>query len=137
MPPQQDRPRPPQALVFWIIWFAILNGLVMIQLFIGGGIPKGVDRGAPPMPFLAIAVGLAIAALGIRLWVIPQLMEIPKKLTAMMIGLALSEAIGFVGIFAVGKEYPGTQMILLLGAVGCILGFAPVYAKPGPMVPPI
>ena len=129
MIPQQNNPKPPQALVFWIIWFAILNGLLMIQFFVGGGIPKGADQGKAPFMFLAIAAGLALVALGIRFVLIPQIKEVPKKLPAMIIGLAISEAIGLLGMFAVSKEFPETQQILFVCAIASIISFAPVYAK--------
>ncbi len=130
MIPHQNDPKPPQAFVFWILWFAILNGLVMIQFFIGGGIPKGADHSKPPGLFLAIAAGLAIAAFSIRFVLIPQIKEVPKKLPAMIIGLALSEAIGFLGVFALGQEFPATRLLLFATSIGCILCFAPFYAKP-------
>src|SRR6478735_154976 len=125
----QDSPKPPQALVFWIIWFAILQGLVIQQFFIGGGIPKGVDQGNPPIQWLALAGGLAIAALVIRFSVIPRLKTIPQKLPAMIIGLALSEGIGLFGMFVVGKNFPETQQVFLVTAIACIVSFAPVYAR--------
>ena len=128
---QQDSPKPPPtALVFWIIWFAILSGLVMIQFLVGGGIPEGADQGNPPEAFLVIAAGLALVALAIRFLVIPRIEELPKKLPAMIVGLALSEGIGFVGMFAVGKEFPATQQALFVTAIACIVSFAPVYTKP-------
>lgn len=116
--------------MFWIIWFAILNGLVMIQFMVGGGIPKGEDHGNPPMMFLAIAGGLAFTALAIRFLVIPKIDAIVRKLPAMIVGLALSEGIGFVGLFGVGKEFPATQQAMFVTAIACILSFAPIYAKP-------
>jgi hypothetical protein len=79
---------------------------------------------------LAVAGGLALAALAIRFSWIPQIKSLPKMLPAMIIGLALSEAIGMVGMFLVGKEFPATQQVMLGTALGCIISFAPVYAKP-------
>lgn len=125
----QDSPKPPQALVFWILWFAILQGLVMMQYFIGGGIPKGSDQGNPPIQLLALAGGLAIAALAIRFTLIPRLKTISQKLPAMIIGLALSESIGILGMLVVGKNFPATQQVFLVTAIGCIVSFAPVYAR--------
>lgn len=130
MDSRQDSPKPPPALVFWIIWFAILNGLVMIQFMVGGGIPKGEDFGKPPVEMLAVATVLGLAALAIRFLWIPQIESVVKKLPAMIVGLALSEAIGFVGMFGVGKEFPATRQALFVAAVACIVSLAPVYAKP-------
>jgi hypothetical protein len=129
MTQRQDPPAPPPLLIFWIIWFAILQGLVLIQFFVGGGIPKGADQGDPPTMFLVIAGGLALAALAIRFTVIPKIETVAKLLPAMVIGLALSEAVGFVGIFLVGKEFPTTRLGLFILALCCIASLAPVYAK--------
>ena len=126
---QQDTPKPPQALVFWIIWFAILQGLVILQFFVGGGIPKGTDQGNPPLWVLVVAGGLALVALAIRFTVIPRIVSVAQKLPAMIVGLALSEGIGFLGMFGLGKEYPATQLVLLVMSICCIISFAPVYAK--------
>lgn len=127
----QNHPQAPLAVVFWIIWFAILNGLVMIQFFAGGGIPKGENQGDPPVMFIGLAAVLALVALAIRFVVIPQIESPLKKLPAMIVGLALSELIGFVGMFVVSKKFPETQLSLFVSAIVCILCFAPFYAKPG------
>lgn len=127
--PDSNSPKPPTILVFWIIWFAILQGLVAIQFFVGGGIPKGVDQGNPPEWVLAVAGGLALAALAIRFTWIPRIESVPKKLPAMIVGLAFSEGIGFLGMFAVGNEFPATRQSLLVLAICCIVSLAPVYAK--------
>lgn len=126
---QQDSPKPPVALVFWIIWFATLNGLVVLQFMVGGGIPKGSDQGNPPLLVAMLAGGLALAALAVRFMWIPRIKQVPQKLPAMIVGLAFSESIGLSGMFLVGKEFPATQQLLLLVAIGCIVIFAPVYAK--------
>lgn len=126
---KQDPPKPPITLVFWIIWFAILNGLLMTQFLVAGGIPKGSDESSPPMLYLWLAGGLALAALTVRYMLIPQLKQLPQKLTAMIVGLALSEAIGLSGMFVVGKEFPATQQLFFVVSIGCIVSFAPVYAR--------
>lgn len=125
----QNSPKPPQEFVFWIIWFAILQGLVILQFFVGGGIPKGTDQGQAPLWVLVAAGGLALVALAIRFTVIPRIASVAKKLPAMIVGLAFSEGIGFLGMFALGKEFPATQLVLLVMAICCIVSFAPVYAK--------
>lgn len=123
-------PNLPQNIVFWAIWFAILNGLVMIQIFAGGGIPSGADHGDPPKVFLAIATGLILVALAIRFVLIPKIEEISRKLVAMIVGLAVSEAIGIIGAFVVGREFGHTRLVFFSTAIVCILSYAPFYAKP-------
>ncbi len=130
MKPSQDSIQPPALLVFWIIWFAILQGLVLIQFFVGGGIPKGEDLGDPPALFVAIAGGLALGALVVRFVVIPKIKSVPKMLPAMIIGLALAEAVGLVGMFLIGKEFPTTRLSLFVLSLSCIVSLAPIYAKP-------
>jgi hypothetical protein len=132
MQTDQNSIKPPTLLVFWILWFAILQGLVVIQFFVGGGIPEGADQGDPPVWVLAAAGALALAALAIRFTVIPKIQSVPGKLPLMIVGLALSEGIGFLGMFAVGKEFPTTRLSLLVLAVACIVSLAPVYAKKRP-----
>ena len=129
MQTDQNSPKPPTIIVFWIIWFAILQGLVVIQFFVGGGIPKGADQGNPPVWVLAAAGALALAALAIRFTIIPKIQSVPKKMPLMIVGLALSEGIGFLGMFAMGKEFPTTRLSLLVLAIACIVSLAPVYAK--------
>ncbi len=121
--------KPPTVIVFWIIWFGILQGLLMVQFLAGGGIPKGADQGNPPVLFVAIAGVLALAAMSIRFILIPKIATISKMLPAMIVGLALSEAIGFLGMFLIGKEFPTTRLTLFALAVACIACLAPVYVK--------
>ena len=127
MEPPPARAQAPLAIVFWIIWFSILNGLVIIQLFAGGGIPKGENQGNAPVMFLGVAAVIALVALSIRFVLIPQIESPLKKLPAMIVGLALSELIGFIGMFVVSKQFPQTQLSLFVSAIACILCFAPVY----------
>lgn len=125
---QDNHSKPPQAIVFWVIWFAILQGLIILQFFIGGGISKGSDQGAPPVWVLALAGGMALGALGIRFRVIPRITAVAQKLPMMIVGLALSEGIGLLGMFAVGEEFPATQRVFFGLAICCIICFAPRYA---------
>jgi len=123
--------RPEVTIVPWIIWFAILNGLVMIQLFAGGGIPQGPDKGEPQVVYYAIAAGLALVALGIRTLLLPNLREASRKLTAMIIGVAISEGIGIIGALVVDKKLGQTRLVMFATSVCCILAFAPFYMKAG------
>ena len=129
IPLEDSPPQPPTTLVFWIVWFAILNGLLMIQFFVGGGIPSGVDQGNPPLILLGVGAGLVVVALGIRVLLLPRLQETSKKLPAMVVGLALSDGVGMLGVFGLGKEFAASRLALFLMSIGCILSFAPVYVS--------
>lgn len=118
-----------QSVVCWIIWFAILNGLVITQIFAGGGIPHGPDRGDPPLVFPLIAAGLVVISLGIRFFAIPKIDGLQRKLPLMIIGLAVSEAIGIMGAFVVGREFATTRLVLFAASILCIVCQAPIYAR--------
>jgi hypothetical protein len=129
MSPHRNPPKEKKAIVFWIIWFAILQGVFILQFFIGGGLPKGSDQGSPPLWVLAAAGTLALLALAIRFRVIPKIAEVQQRLPAMIAGLAVSEGISLLGVFALGKEFPATQVVFFVMAVFCIMTFAPIYAQ--------
>lgn len=133
MNPPSAPQQAPQVLVFWVLWFSILSGLIIIQFLIAGGMPSGVDQGEAPVLFQVLALALGLQAMVIRFAVIPRLGSLEKKLPAMIIGLAMSEGIGIIGAFGVGKEFGSTKLFMLVISVGCIVLSAPVYAKIGGM----
>lgn len=99
----------------------------MIMFFAAGGMPSGEnDRAAPLWVVLLASVG-AIAAMSIRFLLIPKITEISKLLTAMIIGLAIAEGIGFLGLFIVSKDLPQTRLALFVTSVSCIITLAPIY----------
>ncbi len=116
-----------KPLVFWIIWFAIFNGLFFLQFFAAGGIPKGENEGEAPLAFVAIAGALALASMVIRFLVIPKLDTLEKLLPAMLFGLALAESVGIVGMFLIGKQFPETRLALFVTSVSAAAAFAPIY----------
>ncbi len=120
--------KPPALLVFWVIWFAIFNGLFMLQFFAAGGFPTGENQSAAPVGLIAAAAGLVVASIAIRFLWIPKINDATKLLTAMIIGLALAEGGGFIGMFGVERDLPETRMALFVSAVSAVLAFAPVYA---------
>ncbi|MFP4068605.1 MAG: hypothetical protein ACLFVC_00350 [Opitutales bacterium] len=120
-----------QALIAWIIWFAMLQSAFIYHFFLGDGFPSGENA---PEPMAAAVWALAFAPLvlatAVRWLVIPKLRQPPQILVAMIIGLALSEASVFVELFLMA-DYPQNQIAVLLVAVVCLIQFAPTYATPG------
>lgn len=119
--------KPPAALVFWIIWFAIFNGLFILQFFAAGGIPKGDNEGDAPMAIILIAGALALVSVVVRFVIIPKIGTLEKLLPAMIVGLALAESVGIIGMFLIGKEFPETRLALFVASVSAVAAFAPVY----------
>lgn len=124
----KQSPNPPTTFVFWIIWFAIFNGLFFLQFFAAGGIPKGENEGDAPLAFVAIAGALALTSMVIRFLVIPKLDTVEKLLPAMIVGLVLAESVGIVGMFLIGKEFPETRLALFVTSVSAVAAFAPIYS---------
>jgi len=125
--PANGNPAP--ALTCWMIWFGILAGMMMIQFFVGHGIPSGPDQGTPPMVLVTVALGAAVISLAIRVRVLPGARTPEEKLKWMIVGLALAEGCGINGIFLIPSEFPHTKLIILIAAVTAILVQAPVYAN--------
>ena len=126
---QGNPQRPPTLLVFWIIWFAIFNGLFILQFFAAGGFPSGSNERDAPLWSVAVPAALLVVAMMIRFIIIPKITNIVALLPAMVVGLALSEGVGILGMFALGKEFPETRMALFVTSVCAVVVFAPVYAN--------
>jgi hypothetical protein len=117
----------PTALVFWILWFAFLNGLFIILFMIGGGIPEGKNQGEPPSLVIAMAALLALFAIAIRFIAIPKTKQLEKLLPLMLVGMAFAEGIGIIGIFVVAREFPETRLALFVTSASAMLAYAPFY----------
>ena len=118
----------PKLAVFWIIWFAIMNGL-FAMLFIGaGGIPKGSNEGTPPTWIVGACAALTVVAIAIRFLVIPRIKQLSQLLRVMILGSVFAEATGIIAIFVLGKEFPETRMTLFFTSVFTLLIYAPSYA---------
>lgn len=124
---QGHEQRPPTVIVFWAIWFAIFNGLFILQFFAAGGIPEGKNQGEAPLLLVAVAGGLALASMAIRFLVIPRMDSLVKLMPAMVVGLALAESVGILGMFVIGKEFPETRLALFVTSVSAVAVFAPFY----------
>lgn len=121
-----------QAIIMWIIWFAVLQGAFLIQWFMGKGIPKGENASEPMAAWLWLTCfGPVVLATLIRWLVIPKLKDTQHQLVAMILGLSLAEAPIFFSLFLVGPDYPQNQIAVLMVAVVALIQFAPSYATPG------
>lgn len=128
IPKNESVSRPP-AFVFWIIWFAIFNGLFILQFFAAGGIPSGENQGEAPLVLVAVAGFLALASMAICFLVIPKMDSLTKLMPTMIIGLALGESIGILAMFVIGREFPETRLALFVVSVSTVATFAPFYVS--------
>jgi hypothetical protein len=131
MTPANGAPANPKAMIFWILWFAILSGLLMMQLLAKGGVPKLENPENASILFPAIGLGMAMASMTVRFVVIPRMDTLEKKLPLMLVGLAMAESIGVLGAFVVPPEEGASRLFMLVLAVVCIVVSAPVYVNSG------
>ncbi len=117
---QQANP-PPKALIFWILWFAILSGLVIIQVVIPAS-TSPVPASPAPLKYLPVIPLLVSAA--IRWLLLPRVTDIQKALGLFIAGLAMAEGCGILGMFVVPEMRPTYLLLAVLG----ILQFAPFFA---------
>ncbi len=112
----------------WAIWAAILQGIFILQFFAAGGIPSGPDKGSPPFAFLAMTFSGFILSCLIRWFVLPRQKTNQALMTTMIIGLALSEGTGILGMFFLSSDYPSAKLAAFICATIGIVLFAPIYA---------
>ena len=111
-----------RLFIYWIIWAAILGGLVLIYVFLGRGAPK-------PAPAKDVLVNLAgfvplFVSVVIRWLVLPRYTDLGRALPAFIVGLALAEACGILGIFLGG---PWRDDLFALGVLG-VTQYVPLFA---------
>ncbi len=123
-------PEKAKAPVLWILWIAILMSLFLYQFKLGHGLPKGHDaRPVFQNPMIWPCVFTLLAAAIIRWRFIPKATDLRRLLVLLVIGLALSEAVTFFGIFLFQADMPETKTGLFVLSVLSVLQFMPLYAK--------
>ena len=127
-----DRMQKQQALVMWIIWFVFLQMAFAYHFVLEDGFPSG-DNAAEPMAswlWVLCLVPIILATI-VRWWVIPKLKDQKQMLSALIVGLALTEAPILFELFLIGSDYPQNQIVVLMVAVFSLIQFAPIYGTPG------
>ena len=120
----------PQLLVLWVIWASLFTGIIVYQLVLGRGIPAGENAPASGMNFaVVLAIGQIAAASLVRWLFIPRAKNPGQLLVFMIVGLALSEAVEFYGLFLVSADQPSTKLTLWVLSLLSALQFIPTYAK--------
>lgn len=111
----------PAPLVWWILWFAILFGLVTIYTFLGQS--PAVAAG-PTSSLRFVPILPAVASGFIRWMLLPKANPNGAAMGLFLIGLALAEACVILGIFLAPDL---KQTYFVLGLLG-VAQFAPFFA---------
>ena len=105
-------PKSPVApiIVWWVLWFAMTNGLILQRVFLGRGLHDAGDLG-----FIAV-IPLVMSAV-IRFVVLPRMKTKQKALPLFLAGLATAEACGLIGVLLGGEHRDplfGAGLVMML-----------------------
>jgi hypothetical protein len=124
MPGYNDQQIKARLLVWWIIWASVLSGLVLIYLLLAQGKPLPPVSQENPLQGLIGIVPLFVSIV-IRWLVLPRQTVEGRAFVLFIVGLALAEGCGILGIFLGG---PYRDSLFVLGVLG-ITQYVPFYAK--------
>lgn len=110
-----------QLIVWWIIWAGVLQGLVVIYFFLGRGPVEPATDGN--VLFNLIGLVPLFVSIVIRWLVLPRFTDLKRALVPYIVGLALAEACGLLGIFLGG---PYRDDLFALGVLG-VAQFVPIF----------
>ncbi len=111
--------KPNATPIFWCMWMAIISGLVIIYFFIGSGIKSSSSKGLWFLPIIPLC-----ASVFIRLRILPRLSGV-QMLPLFIVGLALAESCGILGVFIVSSM---KQLYFALSLVALLL-YIPIFAS--------
>ncbi len=113
----------PPALIWWIVWTAILAGVVVVYAVAGEG--KAPTHDAFAGPLRAIPLGPVIVASLIRWLVLPRFTEGRRAFPIFVVGMALAEGGGILGMFLLPTL---RTEFCVLGVMG-VAQFVPVFIE--------
>ena len=115
------RPAAP-LLVWWVLWFALINGLIIQRVFLVPSL-KSAPAGSDGIAYIALGP-LVVSAL-IRFLLLPRLKTKAKAFPFFVAGLAMSEACGILGLF-LGGGYRDTFVGI---GLGMMIAYIPFFAR--------
>ncbi len=125
---QRNRAR---LLVWWVIWGSLLVGLCAIYFLLGRAPAKAPAASENPLTGL-IGVAPLFVSIIIRWLVMPRFSDIRRALPMFVVGLALAEACGILGIFLGGVYKDDLFVLGVLGIAQYVPFFAKGYLEPKP-----
>ena len=124
MPGFDDQKIKQRLLVWWILWGSCLAAVITLYLVLVGDKPLPPISKDNPLQGLAGVVPLFVSIV-IRWLVLPRSTEPTRAFVLFMIGVALAEACGILGMFLGG---PYRDSLFVLGVLG-IAQYVPFFAK--------
>jgi hypothetical protein len=124
MPGYDDQKIKARLLIWWIIWGSVLGGLVLIYLLLAQGKPLPPVSRENPLQGLIGVVPLFVSIV-LRWLVLPRATDPNRAFVLFIVGLALAEGCGLLGIFLGG---PYRDSLFVLGVLG-ITQYVPFYAR--------
>lgn len=124
MPGYDDGKIKTRLLAWWVVWGGVLTGLIVIYLFLGRTKPLPPPSAENPLQGVVGIVPLFVSII-IRWLVLPRSTDPARAFVLFVIGIALAEGGGLLGIFLGG---PYRDILFLLGVLG-IAQYVPFYAK--------
>lgn len=111
-------------MVWWIFWAGILFGFAGLYLVFGRGPVQPAPVGQHPL-FGVMGMGPLFISIVIRWLILPRTGSYASAFVLFVVGLALAEAGGLLGIFLGGVYKNDLSLLAVLG----IVQFVPVFAK--------
>ena len=125
MPGRTDQQIKARLLIWWAIWASTLGFLILLFLVFGMGKPLPVSVSTGDLPRNLAGIVPLFISIVIRWLILPRYTEEGRALVLFIVGLALAEACGVLGLF-LGGPYRDSLWVLGVLAVGQYL---PFYAK--------
>lgn len=124
--------KPPTAQVEWLFWSAITAGLIVIYFGVN---PRTAPPGTAKVPDALAFIGLLPLALSaaVRWMLLPRLPEPQKRLPIFILGVALAESCGLLGIFLGG---PHKDTLFVLSLLGLAQFFPALLPRPASSTSP-
>lgn len=124
MPGFDDQRIKQRLLVWWVLWGSVLAGLIILYVALAQGKPLPPVSKENPLQGLIGVVPLFVSIV-IRWLVLPRATDPNRAFVLFMLGVALAEGCGILGIFT-GGAY--RDSLFVLGVLG-ITQYVPFYAK--------
>ena len=111
-------------LILWVIWGSNLVGLGAIYFLLGRGEPVPASVPSNPLVNLAGFAPLFVSII-IRSLVLPRATQAGAMLVMFVLGTAMAEACGILGLLLGG---PYRDSLFVLGVLG-VTAYVPLFAK--------